>query len=428
MKHLTAVLIGILIVAAGVPGLCQQPATQTTAATILKNPEDWVNRRVILNGSITNLQPSLDISTYKLRDAESVISVRTERTPQRQEFIEPVSVTGEVRIDTATSQPYIWEQSRGPAGGDIPPLLYVLIGSGVLLIVLAIVLAVMLTRKSEAEPEQVEAAEGAHIGDTVEVDGAAGGMQVAQEHGGGASPLAQTQQFRASLSVVDGPDAGKGATPLTKSVTTIGRAPDRDIQLTDPTVSRKHARITAHDDGRLVLTNESTKGTLVNGNSIDGHTLSDGDRIQVGSTTLEAKVAGAAAGTSASAAAPTQEFVPDAERQQADEGLAATSEFLGAELEVVSGPASGDSHVLMSNVTSIGRSPDNDWTISDDPTISRQHCQIHHDSGTFTVVAAPDDGEGHKNVLVNGDQVVTAEIQQGDEIRLGGTKIAFKQI
>jgi pSer/pThr/pTyr-binding forkhead associated (FHA) protein len=71
---------------------------------------------------------------------------------------------------------------------------------------------------------------------------------------------------------------------------TIGRATDNDLVLRDERVSRHHGRI-AGRRGTLVYSDlESTNGSEVNGHRVTEVVLGAGDRIHVGSTTLEVEV------------------------------------------------------------------------------------------------------------------------------------------
>ncbi len=93
---------------------------------------------------------------------------------------------------------------------------------------------------------------------------------------------------RARLRVTDGSGAtrevGIGAG------VTIGRATDNDLVLRDERVSRHHGRI-AGRRGTLVYSDlESTNGSEVNGHRVTEVVLGAGDRIHVGSTTLEVEV------------------------------------------------------------------------------------------------------------------------------------------
>jgi hypothetical protein len=73
---------------------------------------------------------------------------------------------------------------------------------------------------------------------------------------------------------------------LTHAVTVIGRASECDLRLEDPGVSRKHAEI-RYSDGRVgVVDLGSTNGISVNGKQAERVELKDGDRIDIGHSTL----------------------------------------------------------------------------------------------------------------------------------------------
>jgi pSer/pThr/pTyr-binding forkhead associated (FHA) protein len=66
----------------------------------------------------------------------------------------------------------------------------------------------------------------------------------------------------------------------------IGRSPVSDIQLDDPSVSRRHA-VVAHRGGRTVLLDDrSLNGIYVNGQRVSEAVLRDGDWIAVGHVSL----------------------------------------------------------------------------------------------------------------------------------------------
>jgi hypothetical protein len=91
-----------------------------------------------------------------------------------------------------------------------------------------------------------------------------------------------------SLHVSVGPAAGTAIQVAGELL--IGRAVGGAGTLgNDPKLSRQHARIRQTGDGRLQLEDlGSTNGTFVNGQRVAGaRVLGPGDRVQVGSTTLE---------------------------------------------------------------------------------------------------------------------------------------------
>lgn len=68
---------------------------------------------------------------------------------------------------------------------------------------------------------------------------------------------------------------------------TLGRHPDNTIQVLDRIVSKEHARVSLAPSGRWVVRDAgSLNGTVVNGERIAEHTLSNGDNIQLGNTTF----------------------------------------------------------------------------------------------------------------------------------------------
>jgi two-component system, cell cycle response regulator len=73
---------------------------------------------------------------------------------------------------------------------------------------------------------------------------------------------------------------------LTRAVTTIGRGSQADIQVTDEGISRRHAEIHMNDQEASIHDLGSTNGTYCNGERVTKRPLADGDKIQVGSTTI----------------------------------------------------------------------------------------------------------------------------------------------
>lgn len=73
---------------------------------------------------------------------------------------------------------------------------------------------------------------------------------------------------------------------LTRAVSVVGRAAECDLRLDDPSVSRRHAEL--RYDGRDIEVSDlgSTNGIRLNGNAVAQAVLRDGDRVDVGSTSL----------------------------------------------------------------------------------------------------------------------------------------------
>jgi diguanylate cyclase (GGDEF)-like protein len=75
---------------------------------------------------------------------------------------------------------------------------------------------------------------------------------------------------------------------LEREESVIGRSAEAEINLQDDGISRRHAKLLRAASGVYELVDlESTNGTFVNGQKIaTPHLLKDGDKIQVGSTTV----------------------------------------------------------------------------------------------------------------------------------------------
>jgi FHA domain-containing protein len=68
---------------------------------------------------------------------------------------------------------------------------------------------------------------------------------------------------------------------------TIGRAEQSDIALSDPGVSRNHARVVREGDDFIVEDLRSTNGTEVNGQPVRRRRLANGDMLKLASSTLQ---------------------------------------------------------------------------------------------------------------------------------------------
>jgi pSer/pThr/pTyr-binding forkhead associated (FHA) protein len=74
--------------------------------------------------------------------------------------------------------------------------------------------------------------------------------------------------------------------PVDGAVTRLGRGISSDVNLEDPTVSRRHALIVQRGADATLLDDRSMNGTWLNGERIREAPLSDGDVIQLGAVRL----------------------------------------------------------------------------------------------------------------------------------------------
>ena len=90
----------------------------------------------------------------------------------------------------------------------------------------------------------------------------------------------------AYLIVIAGSEIGK-MYKVSESEMVIGRSVNAAIRIVDEGVSRHHAQLLSSADGNISLLDlESTNGTFCNGDKVARQTLNDGDKIQIGTTTI----------------------------------------------------------------------------------------------------------------------------------------------
>jgi PAS domain S-box-containing protein len=90
------------------------------------------------------------------------------------------------------------------------------------------------------------------------------------------------------LHIIGGPEKGRSF-ELNAGSTSVGRGPENDIQVEDPSVSRNHLRISCTQGRYLVEDLESYNGTLVEGKPIPAgraHEVAEGHIICIGDTSL----------------------------------------------------------------------------------------------------------------------------------------------
>jgi len=101
----------------------------------------------------------------------------------------------------------------------------------------------------------------------------------------GEAPPKDPGKKRAFVVVLSGDRMGE-MFPLGDDRTTIGRGLQTDVRINDEGISRTHALVQA-DDGDYYLSDAgSTNGTFANGDKVDRHPLREGDKIQIGASSV----------------------------------------------------------------------------------------------------------------------------------------------
>ena len=80
--------------------------------------------------------------------------------------------------------------------------------------------------------------------------------------------------------------AGDKLVPIMGTVTRLGRSLTADVEIDDPSVSRRHALIVRQDGRTYLLDDSSRNGTWHNGLRIVRVALSDGDSFALGMSEL----------------------------------------------------------------------------------------------------------------------------------------------
>jgi len=90
---------------------------------------------------------------------------------------------------------------------------------------------------------------------------------------------------RPYLIVLAGPNVGE-MFAIEGAESFVGRGMDASIRLQDDSISRKHARLVIADKDVRIEDLGSANGTLLNGQPVKTAALQDGDKIQLGATTI----------------------------------------------------------------------------------------------------------------------------------------------
>ncbi len=89
-------------------------------------------------------------------------------------------------------------------------------------------------------------------------------------------------------------------------------------------------------------------------------------------------------------------------------------------LVVQRGPGTGSRYLLDTDLSTAGRHPESEIFL-DDITVSRRHVEFRRQDGSFRV----HDVGSLNGTYLNGDRVDDAELQNGDEVRIGKFRLMF---
>ena len=214
------------------------------------------------------------------------------------------------------------------------------------------------------------------------------------------------------------PEGGEQEYELNATSVTIGRAMTNDVVLGDGRVSRSHARIECGPQGCTLFDLRSSNGTRLNGNPIETSTLSSGDTITVGNTSLRYQTA-----------APFEEpamtminTMVELEATLENRALAvAINDTETPRLVVYSAEQTWEVPLEKVDNLSIGRTAGNDLPL-DHPKVSRQHAQVIRKGAGFLVRDL-----GSRNGTRIGEKPVSEQfLENGDVLHIGDFQLVFK--
>ena len=198
----------------------------------------------------------------------------------------------------------------------------------------------------------------------------------------------------------------------------IGRHPNCDLVIEDPTVSAHHAQIVRTADGTYVLRdNDSSGGSFVNGERVtESLPLRDNDVLRLGKTQLALKTASGAA------------FTPSGEEEEPEMArtvIIRRRPKMLAYLVETQGDEVGKVFDLTDDITTIGRSPRNKIVL-DESAVSARHAQILRGLDGGLVIA---DRGSSNGTYVNGEAITDAQpLEENDAIVLGNTTLQLKLV
>jgi pSer/pThr/pTyr-binding forkhead associated (FHA) protein len=222
-------------------------------------------------------------------------------------------------------------------------------------------------------------------------------------------------------------------------LTRIGRRPEMDLVLADPSVSGTHAEVRLIGEAYVIADAGSRNGTFVNEQQVTEPTpLTDGDAIRIGNTRMrfaQAAPAPVPAPTPAPSAPATEPEatppVPPLPVGPAVSGLFVRPEML----EEPATPATagelqgaleggGRRYELVGEQMSVGRDPEADVSI-EDPAVSYTHAQItRHGDALYLRDLGSRNGTWVNGALVS----MPYALREGDVVHLGEVDLVFRAV
>ena len=220
------------------------------------------------------------------------------------------------------------------------------------------------------------------------------------------SPVQNTLNFRSE------PKAGDTINIGPKTMT-VGRSPDNDIVIDDPTVSRKHARITFDGNQFYVEDLDSTSGTKIDGKNVSREAIMAGGTMKMGNTEIGFNDNGVY----------QEKFPPQATPASGNPGETRLIGKPPASMTWLAGAAAGQTCHLKEGNNTIGRDAGN-AVVLDDPYTSRQHAVVRVEDGKAHLFDLGSSG----GTKVNGKEIGGGQVELNSVIKVGETELSLLQV
>lgn len=220
--------------------------------------------------------------------------------------------------------------------------------------------------------------------------------------------------------------------------TIVGRSSKCDLTIDSELLSRRHAEINIENDQLRIVDLGSSNGTFLNGSKIEEAHAKPGDELRFDKQTFI--IVGPAQAAPPEGAGDNDNTVMRA--QVEDNTVIAAPQDPNATLvmiiedqatELIAAPQVATYLVEQTNFLQepriklgglfceIGRGQDNDIVLSDS-SVSKRHAQLTFNNEQWVIA----DLNSSNGVLINGEQVDNATLQNGDAVKLGRLEFLFE--
>jgi len=208
---------------------------------------------------------------------------------------------------------------------------------------------------------------------------------------------------------------------LAKDIVSIGRSTINDIPISDPRVSRHHARLHQAAGGIEIEDLGSTNGTRVNGQIVQRISLAPGDVIEIGGTTLRFGDPSPRADVEGTIIdAPPLDTETDLDATLAASALEVALSDVSVPRLIIHSPA-GTREVRLTQEMDLGRDAHND-IILDHPKASRRHAHLRQEGGQWIIK----DLDSTNGTWYGGERIRERHLVTGDTLRIGDAQLVFK--